>query len=155
MFKLDLEKAEEPEIKLPTSIGSQKKRAVVAAKSLQLCPTLCNPIDGSPPGSPIPWDSPVKNIVVGCHFLLQWMKGKREIEVTQSCLTLSDHMDCRLPGSSIHGTFQARVLEGCHCLLWIKQECSRKTSTSDLLTMPKTLTVCITTNCGKFFKKWE
>ena len=154
MFKLDLEKAEEPEIKLPTSIGSQKKQAVVAAKSLQLCPTLCNPIDGSPPGSPIPWDSPVKNIVVGCHFLLQCMKVKSESEVAQSCLT-QQHHGLHLPGSSINGTFQARVLEGCHGLLWIKQECSRKTSTSDLLTMPKTLTVCITTNCGKFFKKWE
>ena len=39
------------------------------------------------------------------------MKVKRESEVTQSCLTLSDSMDCSLPGSSIHGIFQARVLE--------------------------------------------
>ena len=54
MFKLDLAKAEEPEIKLPTSIGSQKKQAVVAAKLLQSCPTLCDPIDSSPPGSPVP-----------------------------------------------------------------------------------------------------
>ena len=48
---------------------------------------------------------------VGCHFLLQYMKVKSESEVTQSCLTLSDPMDCSLPGSSIHGIFQARVLE--------------------------------------------
>ena len=48
---------------------------------------------------------------VGCHFLLQCMKGKSESQVAQSCLTLSDPMDCSLPGSSIHGIFQARVLE--------------------------------------------
>ena len=60
---------------------------------------------------PRPWDSPGKNIGVGCHFLLQCMKVKSESEVTQSCLTPSDPMDCSLPGSSIHGIFQARVLE--------------------------------------------
>ena len=63
MFKMVLEKAEEPEIKLPTSAGSSKKQessrktsaaAAAAAKSLQSCPTLCSPIDGSPPGSPVP-----------------------------------------------------------------------------------------------------
>ena len=48
---------------------------------------------------------------MGCHFLLQCMKVKSESEVTQSCPTLSDPMDCSLPGSSIHGIFQARVLE--------------------------------------------
>ena len=59
---------------------------------------------------PHPWDSPGKNSGVGCHFL-QCMKVKSESEVAQSCLTLSDPMDCSLPGSSIHGIFQARVLE--------------------------------------------
>ena len=129
-----------------------------AAKSLQSCPTLCDPIDGSPPGSPslgfsrqehwsgVPfpspmhesekwkgsrsvvsdssrphglqptrllctWDSPGKNTGVGCHFLLQCMKVESESEVAQSCPTLSDPMDCSLPGSSIYGIFQARVLE--------------------------------------------
>ena len=80
------------------------------AKSLQSCPTLCDPIDSSPPGSPI-WDSPGKNTGVGCHFLLQCMKVKSESEVAQSCLTLSNPMDCSPPGSSVHGIFQARVLE--------------------------------------------
>ena len=80
------------------------------AKSLRSCPTLCDPIDGSPPGSR-PWDSPGKHTGVGCHFLLQCMKVKCESEVAQSCPTLSDPMDCSLPGSSIHGIFQARVLE--------------------------------------------
>jgi len=58
-----------------------------------------------------PWDSPGKNTGVGCHFLLQCRKVKSESEVTQSCPTLSDPMDCSLPGSSVHGIFQARVLE--------------------------------------------
>ena len=60
---------------------------------------------------PRPWDSPGKNAGVGCHFLLQCMKKKSESEVAQSCLTLRDPMDCSPPGSSIHGIFQARVLE--------------------------------------------
>ena len=60
---------------------------------------------------PRPWHSPGKNTGMGCHFLLQCMKVKSESEVTQSCLTLSDPMDCSLPGSSVHGIFQARVLE--------------------------------------------
>ena len=60
---------------------------------------------------PRPWDSPGKNTGVGCHFLLQCMKVKSEREVVQSCPTLSDPMDYSLPGSSIHGIFQARVLE--------------------------------------------
>ena len=60
---------------------------------------------------PCQWDSPGKNTGVGCHFLLQCMKVKSESEVAQSCLTLSDPMDCSLPGSSVHGIFQARVLE--------------------------------------------
>ena len=75
------------------------RSVAVAAKSLQSCPTLCDPIDGSPPGSPNPWDSPGKNTGVGCHFLLQCMKVKRESEVAQSCPTLSDPVDCSLPGS--------------------------------------------------------
>ena len=60
---------------------------------------------------PCPWDSQGKSTGVGCHFLLQCMKGKSESEVTQSCPILSDPMDCSPPGSSIHGIFQARVLE--------------------------------------------
>ena len=60
---------------------------------------------------PHPWDSPGKNTGVGCHFFLQCIKVKSESEVTQSCPTLSDLMDCSLPGSSVHGIFQARVLE--------------------------------------------
>ena len=85
--------------------------AAAAAKSLQSCPTQCDPIDGSPPGSAIPGILQGKNTGLGCHFLLQCMKVKNESEVAQSCPTLCDPMDCSLPGSSIHGIFQARVLE--------------------------------------------
>ena len=60
---------------------------------------------------PRPQDSPGENTGVGCHFLLQCMKVKSESEVTQSCPTLSNPMDCSPPGSSIHGIFQARVLD--------------------------------------------
>ena len=60
---------------------------------------------------PCPWDSPGTNTGGGCHFLLQCMKVKSEREVAQSFPTLKDPMDCGLPGSSVHGIFQARVLE--------------------------------------------
>ena len=60
---------------------------------------------------PHPWDPSGKNTGVGYHFLLQCMKVKSEREVTQSCSTLRDPMDCSLPGSSVHGIFQARVPE--------------------------------------------
>ena len=60
---------------------------------------------------PRPWDSPGKNTGVGCHFLLQCLKVKSDSEVAQSCPAPSDPMDCSLPGSSIHGIFQAWVRE--------------------------------------------
>ena len=71
---------------------------------------LCDPIDGSPPGSPIPAILQARTRV-GYRFLLQCMKVKSGSEVAQWCLTLGDSMECSLPGSSIHGIFQARVLE--------------------------------------------
>ena len=80
------------------------------ARSLQSCPTLW-PHRRQPTRLLCPWDSPGKNTGVGCHFLLQCMKVKSESEVAQSYPTLSDPMDCSPPGSSIHGIFQARVLE--------------------------------------------
>ena len=84
--------------------------AAAAAKSLQSCPTL-RPHGLQPTMLRRPWDSPGKSTGVSCHFLLQCMKVKSESEVAQSCLTLSDLMDCSLPGSSVHGICQARVLE--------------------------------------------
>ena len=81
------------------------------AKSLQSCPTLCDPIDGSPPGSPVPGILQARTLEWVAISFSKCRKVKSESEVTQSCLTLSDPMDCSLTGSSIHGIFQARVLE--------------------------------------------
>ena len=92
--------------------------AAAAAKSLQSCQTLCDPIDGKPTRLLCPWDSPGKNTGVGCHFLLQCMKVKSESEVAQSC-----------PTQRSHGLQPTRLLRpwdfpgkstgvGCHCLLW-------------------------------------
>ena len=92
-------------------IFSNKNYYAATAKSLHSCPTLCDPIDCSPPGSH-PWDSPDKNTGVGCHFLLQCRKVKSESEVAQSCPTLRNPMDCSLPGSSMHGIFQAKYWSG-------------------------------------------
>ena len=83
---------------------------IAAAKSLQLSNSV-QPHRRQPIRLPHPWDSPGKNTGVGCHFLLQCMKVKSQSEVAQSFLTPSDPMDCSLPGSSVHGIFQARVLE--------------------------------------------
>ena len=88
----------------------QPAAAAAATKSLQSSLTL-RPHRRQPTRLPHPWDSPGKNTGVGCHFLLQCTKVKSEREVAQSCPTLRDPMDCSLPGSSIHGIFQARVLE--------------------------------------------
>ena len=110
--------------------------ATVAAKSLQLCPTL-QPHRRQPTRLPCPWDSPGKNTGVGCHFLLQCMKVKSQHEVTQLCPTLRDPMDCSLPGSSIHGIFQARVLEwGAIDQLGKKRIATVNCSTSDILKFP-------------------
>ena len=74
---------------------------------VRLCATLEMTAHQAPPSLGFPG----KNTGVGCHFLLQCRKVKSESEVTQLCPTLSDPMDCSLPGSSVHGIFQARVLE--------------------------------------------
>ena len=86
-------------------------KQVAAAKSRQSCPTLCDPIDGSPPGSPVPGILQARTLEwVAISFSNAW-KWKGKSEVAQPCPTLSDPMDCSLPGSSVHGIFQARVLE--------------------------------------------
>ena len=97
--------------------------AAATAKSLQSCQTL-QPHRQQPTRLPRPWDSQGKNTGVGCHFLLQRMKVKSESEVSQSCPTLSDPMDCSLPGSCVHGIFQARVLEWGAMLVSAKIPCS-------------------------------
>jgi len=73
---------------------------------------------------PCPWDSPGKNTGVGCHFLLQCMIVKSESEVAQSCPTLHDPMDCNPLGSSIHGIFQASVLEWGAIAFYAMEYCS-------------------------------
>ena len=89
---------------------------------------------------PCPWDSLGKNTGVGCHCLFQCMKVKSESEVAQLCPTLSDPMDCSPPGSSIHGIFQARVLE------WVAIAFSeRKLSAEELMLL----------NCGFGEDSWE
>ncbi|XDA78794.1 hypothetical protein R6Z07F_008863 [Ovis aries] len=81
-----------------------------AANSLQSCLTLCDPIDGSPLGSPVPGILQARTLEwVAISF--STMKVKSESEVAQSYLTPNDPMDCNLPGSLVHGIFQARVLE--------------------------------------------
>ena len=85
--------------------------AAAAANLLQSCPTLCDPHRRQPTRLTRPWDSPGKNTGVGCHFLLQCWTVKSESEVAQLCPTLRDPMDCSLPGSSVCGIFQAKVLE--------------------------------------------
>ena len=83
----------------------------VAAASLFVVSNSVRLHRWQPTRLPRPWDSPGKNTGVGCHFLLQCTKVKSESEVSQSYPTLSDPMDCSLPGSSVHGIFQARVLD--------------------------------------------
>ena len=90
--------------------------AAAAAAVTSVVSDSVRPHRQQPTRLPCPWDTPGKNTGVGCHFLLQCMKVKSESEVAQSCPTLHDPMDCSLPGSSIHGIFQARVLEWVHSL---------------------------------------
>ena len=111
----------------PTSLMSPTLASGFCTTSATCCCCCCcrvasvlsnsvRPHRRQPTRLPRPWDSPSKSSGVGCYFLFQCMKVKSESEVAQSCLTLSDPMDCSSPGSSIRGIFQARVLE-CHCLL--------------------------------------
>ena len=90
---------------------------------------------------PRPWDSPGKNTGVGCHFLLQCMKVKSESEVTQLCLTLCHPMDCSLPGFSVCGNFQARILE------WVAISFSRGSSPPRC----QTCISCVSCSTGGFF----
>ena len=106
--------------------------AAAAAKSLQLCLTL-QPHRQEPTKLLCPWDSPGKNTGVGCHFLLQCMKMKSESEVAQLCPTLHDPMDCSLPGSSVRGIFQARVLE------WVANAFSSMLSRLVLTFLPRSI----------------
>ena len=94
------------------------------AKSLQSCPTLCDPHRWQATRLLCPWDSPGKNTGVGCHFLLQCMKVKSENEVAQSCLTVGDPIACSLPGLLHWWDSPGKSTGvGCHCLrlqkIWV------------------------------------
>ena len=113
------------DIKVPFNINIQLEFDKKKDKKMDALPSICccccevfsvmsdslRPHRRQPTRLCHPWDSPGKNTGVGCHFLLQCMKVESESGVAQSCLTLHDPMDCSLPGSSVHGIFQARVLE--------------------------------------------
>ena len=94
--------------------------AAAAARSLQSCPALWDPIDGQPARLLRPWDSPGKNTGVGCHFLLQCIKVK--VKSFSRVRLFTNPMDYSLPGSSVYGIFQARVLE------WVAISFSRRSS---------------------------
>ena len=104
--------------------------AAAAAKSLQSCPTLCDPIDGSPPGSPVPGILQARTLEwVAIAFSNAWKwKWKWSRSVGKWSPTLSDPMDCSLPGSCVHGIFQGKSTGvGCHCLLLDKpRQCVKK-----------------------------
>ena len=154
MFKLDLEKTEEPEIKLPTSAGSSKKQessrktsaaAAAAAKSLQLCPTLWDPIDVSPPGSPIPGILQAWTLEwVAISFSSAW-KWKNKVK-SLSCVRL-----LATPWTAAHQALLPMGFSRQEYWSGVPLPSPRKTPTSALLTMPKPLTVWITTNHEKFF----
>ena len=126
-------------LKLSTSLGLLcLNRELLLLLSRFSCIRLCGTPQTAAHQAPRPWDSPGKNTGVGCHFLLQCTKVKSESEVAQSYPTPSDPMDCSLPGPSIHGIFQARVLE------WVAIAFSVTGSRSSLMLvgLPKCVEVC-------------
>ena len=108
--------------------------AAAAAQSFQSCPTLCDPVDCSPPGSPVPEILQARTLEwVAISFS---MKVKSESEVAQLCPSFSDPMDCSLQGSSIHGICQARVLEWVALPSPISLQLLEKKGIVDLLACP-------------------
>ena len=156
MFKLGLEKAEEPEIKFPTSVA-----AAAAAKSLQSCLTLCDPIDGSPPGSPVPGILQARTLEwVASSFSNAWkwkvkVKSLSRVQLLATPWTVA-HQAPPSMGFSRQECWSGLPLPSLPTSVGSskKQENSRKTSASASLTTLKPLTVCITINCGKFWKRW-
>ena len=116
-------------------------RAAAAAKLLQSCPTLCDPIDSSPPGSPVPGILQARTLEWVAISFSNGMKVKSEREVVQSCPTLSNPMDCSRPGSSVHGIFQARILEwGTIAFCWRIREVKWKDKSHTANMWPRTET---------------
>ena len=106
------------------------------------------PHRGQPTRLPHPWDSSGQNTGMGCHFLLQRMTVKSESEVAQSCLSLHDPMDYSLPGSSIYGIFQARVLK------WGAIALSKKNICFCFINYTEAFD-CVDHKTGKFLKRWD
>ena len=104
--RLTCDQGEQNSLTIPVN----RFKATAAAKLLQSCPTLCNPGDGSPQ-APLSLRFSRQEHWSGLPFPSPMHESENESEVTQSCLTLTDPMDCSPPGSSVHGVFQARVLE--------------------------------------------
>ena len=100
-----------PTLNPATLIPNSSEPPFLTCNEMSVVSDSVRPHRRQPTRLPCPWDSPGKNTGVGCHFLLQSIKVKSESEVAKSCPTLSDPMDCSPPGSSVHGIFQARVLE--------------------------------------------
>ena len=127
MFKMDLEKAEEPEIKLPASVGSSKKQgssrktSAAAAKPLQSCPTLCDPVDGSPPGSPVPGilkSRTMEWFAISFSNAWKWKVKVKSLSHVQLLATPWTEA-CQAP-PSMGFSRQKSTGVGCHCLLWDK-----------------------------------
>ena len=156
LLKLVLEKVAKPETKLPTST------AAAAAKSLQSCPTLCDPRDGSPPGPAIPGILQGRTLEwVAISFSKAW-KWKVKVKLLSRVRLLATTWTAAYQAPPSTGFSGQEYWSG--VLLPSpptsagsskKQESSRKTSISALLTMPKPLTVWFTINCGKLWKRWE
>ena len=128
---------------LHISVKSKIHAALAAAKSLQSCPTQCDPIDGSPPGSPIPGILQARTLEwVAISFSNAW-KWKVKVK-SLSRVRLSDPMDCSLPGSSFHGIFQARVLE------WDAIAFSENSCYFDLIFI-SLVTICICPSINSIF----
>ena len=95
----------------PQLLLARLHHATAAAKSLQSCPTLCDPRHGSPPGSPVPGILQARTLEWAAISFSNAWKWKVKAKVAQPCPTPSDPLDCSIPGSSVHGILQARVLE--------------------------------------------
>ena len=123
--------------------------AAAAAKSLQLCPTLCDPINGSPPGSPVPGILQARILEwVAISFSNAW-KWKVKVK------SLSHVRLSATPWTAVYQAPPSMGFSRQEYWSGVTLPSPRKTSISALLTMPKPLTVWITINCGKFWKRWE
>ena len=147
MFKLVLHVAEKPEIKLPTSTA-----AAAAAKSLQSCPSLCDPTDGSPPGSAVPGILQARTLEWVAISFSKCVKVKSLSRIRPSATPWTAAFQAPPSIGFSRQEYWSGVPLPSPNIHWITEKARefQKTSTSALLTIPKPLTVWITINCGKF-----